>query len=164
MCKKTFALLSFQSLNAIYTSCYRRVLSDPENKGQAQQGVNFDTLGAWNNRLFMSILMEESIKKGTLIPKIPLKDVGSTSLIGRRSSNEDRMVVKELSNSLLYFGVFDGHSSSFAVDYVSENLEHHIQYWLSRTSNLGVVLFQSFIDVNNVMTRLLASYFIGMMN
>lgn len=62
----------------------KTVLSDPENTGQEQRGVNFDVLGSWNNRLSMDIEMEESIKKGKLIPKIPLEEVGIASLIGRR--------------------------------------------------------------------------------
>ena len=46
-------------------------LSDPENKGKRQRGVNFDTLGSWNNRLDFSISLEKSIEKGKLIPEIP---------------------------------------------------------------------------------------------
>ncbi|KAK7501384.1 hypothetical protein BaRGS_00007509 [Batillaria attramentaria] len=137
------------------------ILSDPENKGQQQRGVNFDTLGSWNNRLALPILVEQSIKKGKLIPKIPLEEVGTASFIGRRKANEDRMVIKELKENLLYIGIFDGHGSSFAADYVMEYLEHHMTYWLSQTKNLRTVLHKSFIDVNNVMTRHLAHYFIG---
>lgn len=47
-------------------------LSDPENKGHRQKGVNFDTLGAWNSRLEMTIDIEKSIAKGRLIPEIPI--------------------------------------------------------------------------------------------
>ena len=138
-----------------------KILSDPENKGQQQRGVNFDTLGSWNNRLSLKILIEESIKKGKLIPKIPLEEVGRASLIGRRKVNEDRMVVKELENNLLYVGIFDGHSSAFAADYVVEYLEHHIRYWLSKTSALDVVLHKSFLGIHNVLARHLTHYFMG---
>ena len=138
-----------------------KILSDPENKGQHQRGVNFDTLGSWNNRLSLPILMEESIKKGKLIPKIPLSEVGTASLIGRRKMNEDRMVVKELENNLLYIGIFDGHSTAFAADYVVEYLEHHMRYWLSKTSSLELVLHKSFTDVHNVLARHLMHYFMG---
>ena len=139
----------------------RKVLSDPENKGRQQRGVNFDTLGSWNNRLSLKILMEESIKKGKLIPKIPLEEVGKASLIGRRRVNEDRMVVKELENNLLYVGIFDGHTSAFAADYVLDHLEHHIRYWLFKTPDLDVVLHKSFLGVHNVLARHLAHYFMG---
>lgn len=47
-------------------------LSDPENRGESQKGVNFDTLGSWNSRLEMSIDIKKSIQKGSLIPEIPL--------------------------------------------------------------------------------------------
>ena len=65
-------------------------ISDPENKGARQGGVNFDTIGSWNNRLEMPIMMAESIKKGKLIPEIPLDRVGVATLLGRRKVNEDR--------------------------------------------------------------------------
>ena len=47
-------------------------LSDPENKGKRQKGVNFDTIGSWNNRLDMTISLKKSIEKGRLIPELPL--------------------------------------------------------------------------------------------
>lgn len=143
------------------TSSYWSILSDPENKGHQQRGVNFDTLGSWNNRLTLPILVEQSIKKGKLIPKIPLEEVGTASLIGRRRMNEDRMVVKELTEQLIYIGIFDGHCTSFAADYVLEYLEHHINYWLSRTDKLETVLHKSFVEVNNVLARHLAFYFMS---
>ena len=65
-------------------------LTDPENIGKRQAGVNFDTLGSWNNRISMQIAMKESLKMGKLIPQIPLEKVGTASLIGRRKYNEDR--------------------------------------------------------------------------
>lgn len=49
------------------------ILSDPENKGERQQGVNFDTLGSWNNRINMPLAVEKSIKMGRIIPEIPLE-------------------------------------------------------------------------------------------
>lgn len=153
--------LDLKAAHSLHTSSFvSRVLSDPENKGQHQRGVNFDTLGSWNNRLSLPILMEESIKKGKLIPKIPLEEVGTASLIGRRKVNEDRLLVKELESNLLYFGIFDGHSSSFAADYVWEFLEHHINYWLSKTDDLAEVLSKSFLDIHNLLARHLAYYFI----
>lgn len=137
------------------------ILSDPENKGQQQRGVNFDTLGAWNSRLSLPILVEQSIKKGKLIPKIPVEEVGSATLIGRRKANEDRMVVRELTENLLYIGIFDGHGSAFAADYAFQYLEHHLTYWLTQSKDLSKVLHKSFVDVHNVLSRHLAHYFLG---
>lgn len=137
------------------------VLSDPENKGQQQRGVNFDTLGSWNNRLSLPILVEQSIKKGKLIPQIPLDKVGMASLIGRRKVNEDRMVVKELSSDLIYIGIFDGHGGPFAAEYAYENMENHIRFWLTQTSCLQKVLHKSFLEVHNILARHLYFYFLS---
>lgn len=56
-------------------------LSDPENKGKRQSGVNFDTIGSWNNRIDMSISLKKSIEKGRLIPEIPLGNVHCFSTV-----------------------------------------------------------------------------------
>lgn len=132
-------------------------LSDPENKGQSQKGVNFDTLGSWNSRLEMTIDIEKSIEKGRLIPEIPLDEIGTASLLGRRKVNEDRYSIEQISHNLLYFAIFDGHGGATAVDFVQTYIQHHISFWLSRTSNLSEVLRNSFIDVNNMLTRHLTS-------
>ena len=134
------------------------VLSDPENKGQRQAGVNFDTIGSWNNRLEMPIQVEKSIEKGRLIPQIPLDKVGSASLVGRRKVNEDRFRIEEIDSDLLFFGIFDGHGGDLAVEFVDNHILDHIRFWLSKSSDLFEVLRNSFIDINNVLTRHIAHY------
>ena len=58
---------------------------------------DFDTFGTWDNRIEkLPILVEESIKKGKLIPEISIDLVGTASLQGRSKHQEDRFVVKEL--------------------------------------------------------------------
>lgn len=133
-------------------------LSDPENKGQRQGGVNFDTIGSWNNKIDMPIMMEESIKKGKLIPEIPLDQIGVASLLGRKKVNEDRYFIKKLSPTLLFFGIFDGHSGSLVADFVSTSIVDHIKYWLAREEDLTVVLRQSFVNLNNMVSRNLFFY------
>ena len=76
-------------------------LSDPENKGRRQKGVNFETLGSWNNRMDMPIMIEESIKTGKLIPEIPLDQVGKATLLGRRKVNEDRYNISLIDRCLM---------------------------------------------------------------
>lgn len=71
--------------------------------------------------------------------------------------NEDRFSVEKISDNLLYFAIFDGHGGATAVDFVQMFIQHHISYWLSRTNDLSEVLRNSFIDVNNMLTRHLAS-------
>ena len=133
-------------------------LSDPENKGQSQTGVNFDTLGSWNNRMEMPIQLEKSIEKGKLIPQIPIDKIGRASLVGRRKINEDRYAIKELNSDILYFGMFDGHGGPLAVDFVNNHMEDHIKFWLTKSSDLFEVLRNSFIDINNVLTRHICHY------
>ncbi|BFZ15437.1 hypothetical protein BsWGS_18475 [Bradybaena similaris] len=135
-------------------------MSDPENKGRRTRGVNFDTLGSWNNRLTLPILYEQSIKTGKLIPRVPLDEIGLTSVIGRRKDNEDRSVVEELSPELMYFGIFDGHCGSYAAEYVADHLIDHLSFWLTKTSDLKSVLRNSFCDMHNLLARHLAYYHI----
>ncbi|ESP04232.1 hypothetical protein LOTGIDRAFT_136567 [Lottia gigantea] len=153
--------------NKLQTRCFykssrhfSRPLTDPENKGQRQQGVNFDTLGSWNNRIDMTILLEESIKTGRLIPKVNLNDTSHKSLLGRRKTNEDRSDIRELLPGLQYFAIFDGHGGAFAVDYVHQNLVNHILYWYPRLSSLSEVLTNSFININNLLSRHINTYLI----
>jgi hypothetical protein len=131
-------------------------LTDPGNTGKRTTGVNFDTLGSWNNRLHLPINMEESIRRGQLIPVISLNDIGIASLCGRRINNEDRTVTQVLAPNLLMFGIFDGHGGQEAVDYVVDHLPGHVAYWLENgETDLTVILRRSFLDVNNGFTRLL---------
>lgn len=133
-------------------------LSDPENKGDRQKGVNFDTLGSWNSRLEMTIDLKKSIEKGSLIPEIPLDEIGTASLLGRRKVNEDRFAIEQLSENLLYFAIFDGHGGATAVEFVHAFMKHSIQFWLKKTSNLSDVLRNSFTDINNLLSRHIALY------
>ena len=137
----------------MYSSSY---LSDPGNTGKQTSGVNFDILGSWNNRLNLKIDMEESIRRGKLIPKIDIKSVGISSLQGHREYNEDRMVSMELKPNILMFGLFDGHGGKQAVEYVVDNLPNHIRFWLDRNEgDLEDVLKRAFIEVNNSFTKYL---------
>ncbi|XP_069107967.1 protein phosphatase Mn(2+)-dependent 1K-like [Argopecten irradians] len=136
------------------------VLSDPENKGKKQVGINFDTIGSWNNRISMPILIKESIQTGRLIPKIPLEKIGKASLLGRRNRNEDRYAIQQLSSEYLYFGIFDGHNGDVAAEYLQSRMCDSLSFWLSREPDQSVVLQQSFIDLNNSLARHLTSYWL----
>jgi len=128
-------------------------LSDPANTGQRARGVNFDTLGSWNNRLELAINVEESIRRGRLIPVISLADIGVASLDGRRRENEDRTIAVELAPNLLMFGIFDGHGGPEAVDYIIEHLPRHVKCLLDKNSDLTAVLQQAYLDVNDGFTK-----------
>ena len=136
-------------------------LSDPENKGSQQSGINFDTLGSWNNRIEMSMDVDQSIRRGKPIPKISLLNVAYNSLLGRRKVNEDRHRVAELMPNVLYFGIYDGHGGALAADYASEEMEEHLRFWMRKEKDLSTVLNNAFIDLNNVFTRHVNTYCAG---
>jgi len=133
--------------------CAVSYLSDPANTGKRARGVNFDTLGSWNNRLELAINVEESIRRGRLIPVISLADVGVASLDGRRHENEDRTIAVELAPNLLMFGIFDGHGGPEAVDYIIEHLPEHVKNLLNENSDLTAVLQQAYLDMNDGFTK-----------
>jgi len=133
--------------------CAVSYLSDPANTGKRARGVNFDTLGSWNNRIELAINVEESIRRGRLIPVISLADVGVASLDGRRHENEDRTIVVELAPNLLMCGIFDGHGGPEAVDYVIEHLPGHVKCLLDENDDLTAVLRQAYLDVNDGFTE-----------
>ncbi|XP_035828217.1 protein phosphatase 1K, mitochondrial [Aplysia californica] len=153
-CEKAFRSIFSSSQNAA------NYISDPENKGKTTRGVNFDTLGVWNNRMVLPILYDQSIKKGKIIPKVPIDEVALASVIGRRKDNEDRFVIEELLPELLYFGVFDGHGGDFAAEYVSTHLIDHMGFWMTQTKDLKTVLKNAFCDVHNLLARHLVFYHI----
>lgn len=132
---------------------YTTPLTDPENKGAHSRGTNFDTLGAWDNRLDLPLQLEQSIKLGRPIPRIAFENIGYASVIGRREYQEDRVKIAEIGPDLLYCGVFDGHGGSIAADYISDFLEDHIAFWMKKEDDLRKVLRNSFIEVNNAFSR-----------
>ena len=87
-------------------------LSDPGNVGKRQSGVNFDTLGSWNNRLGLDVNLKQSIASGKLIPQIDVGTAASASVIGRRKQNEDRVTIDEISPDLILFAIYDGHGGA----------------------------------------------------
>jgi protein phosphatase 1K len=103
-CSKTLSLKCSKNINnplIIQRYGSSSALSDPENKGRRQKGVNFETLGSWNNRMDMPIMIEESIKTGKLIPEIPLDQVGKATLLGHRKVNEDRYNISLIDRCLM---------------------------------------------------------------
>ena len=161
---KIFSTSAFHLKQRLYTASrlarccipHRPVsyLSDPGNTGRRARGVNFDTLGSWNNRLELAINVEESIRRGRLIPMISLADVGVASLDGRRHENEDRTIAVELAPNLLMFGIFDGHGGTEAVDYIVEHLPQLVKHLLEDgNSDLSSALQQAYLDVDDAFSR-----------
>ena len=97
--------------------------------------------------------VEQSIKKGHLIPTLSLDNVGGASLISRRKTNEDRYAIAEVGVGVLLFSVFDGHGGSDAVEYASQHMASFVATALEEEKNLHKVLQQSFIAVNEGFTH-----------
>ncbi len=142
-------------------------LSDPENKGQRQTGINFDTVGSWNNRLNLKVNVEQSIKHGRLVPEIKVDSIGQVSLLGRREVNEDRWLACNLTPNVLLFGIFDGHGGCLAADYVCSHLKEHLCQQLEKSENekedfdLELIMKNAVLDLNAVFTKYLFNNYIG---
>lgn len=70
----------------------------------------------WNNELILSL------------SQVSLSRVGSTSVLGLRKQNEDRLRVARIHDNLLYFAVFDGHGGPHAADYCYTFMEKFIRF------------------------------------
>lgn len=97
---------------------------DPDSSGQP---TTWDSFGIWDNRIDEPILLPPSIRYGKPIPKVSLSKVGCASLIGQRKENEDRFQVSQMTDSILYFAVFDGHGGLEAADFCEKYMEKYIK-------------------------------------
>lgn len=133
----------------------KRKYKPTEKRSTRDYLKDFDTFGTWDNRIDkLPILVEESIKKGKLIPNISIDLVGTASLQGRCQYQEDRFVVKELEKGILYFGVFDGHRGATASEFMRNRLHEHIIFHMkSGEKNLETVLSKAFISANNAFAK-----------
>lgn len=125
---------------------------DQDNSGRP---LTWDSFGIWDDRIEEPILLPSSIKYGKPIPQvrykllkaetsnvserivgnvkpdlsqISLSRVGSTSVVGLRKQNEDRLRIGRFHESLLYFAVFDGHGGSYVADYCQTYMEKFIRW------------------------------------
>lgn len=95
-------------------------------ESEDEKGVKnsyYDRLGYWESR--HPISEDESLRHGIIIPKIPLDTIGIESQGGRRPENEDRVLVKRVTDSHVIIAVFDGHGSDLCADYCKDNLERY---------------------------------------
>jgi protein phosphatase 1K len=150
--------------NIQHSTVYRfgAPVGDPENKGGRQLGVNFDTLGTWDNRMEQPINMEESIRRGKPIPVLQLNTVGTATLQGRRKENEDRFKIQPLTKDIVMFAVYDGHGGKLAADYANDHMEEYIKTALeNKETDLEKILYNAFIDLNAAFTKFLYQNFVG---
>lgn len=79
-------------LRRFSTSCaLSNILSRTSQTEPRTETENFDTLGTWDNRIDLPLLLQASIKHGKPIPKISVENVGTATVLGRRTTNEDRL-------------------------------------------------------------------------
>ena len=128
----------------------------PARHASGGHEVDWDSFGAWEDRIETPILLEQSIKHGIPIPTIAIDAVGQASVQGRRPVNEDRLCVHQLRENLLLFGLFDGHAGSLAADLAQQNLAGHIEAGLTQSKHLQTVLTKAFKQVNDDLVRYLA--------
>uniref|UniRef100_H2LBU0 protein-serine/threonine phosphatase n=1 Tax=Oryzias latipes TaxID=8090 RepID=H2LBU0_ORYLA len=121
---------------------------DPDNSGRP---LTWDSFGIWDDRIEEPILLPSSIKYGRPIPQVSLSRVGSTSVVGLRKQNEDRLRIARFHDSLLYFAVFDGHGGSYVADYCQTYMEKFIRNALEEDDDLEKVLKKAFLDVDKAL-------------
>uniref|UniRef100_A0A8C7YS79 protein-serine/threonine phosphatase n=1 Tax=Oryzias sinensis TaxID=183150 RepID=A0A8C7YS79_9TELE len=121
---------------------------DPDNSGRP---LTWDSFGIWDDRIEEPILLPSSIKYGRPIPQVSLSRVGSTSVVGLRKQNEDRLRIARFHDSLLYFSVFDGHGGSYVADYCQTYMEKFIRNALEEDDDLEKVLKKAFLDVDKAL-------------
>lgn len=128
--------LSFQKDSHLQFTFFRRHLYSPSEKRHSNtrfdadgsgRPTTWDSFGIWDNRIDEPILLPSSIRYGKPIPKVSLSKVGCASLIGQRKGNEDRFQVSQMTDSILYFAVFDGHGGPEAADFCEKYMEKFIK-------------------------------------
>ncbi|KAK7082449.1 Protein phosphatase 1K, mitochondrial [Halocaridina rubra] len=120
-----------------------------ESNNKMKKDYNFDAFGTWDNRIDLPIMMEASIKQGAPIPLIVASDVGCSSIQGKRTYQEDRYVVTNLSGSILCAAVFDGHGGSECSEFCQQNLESILKEHLAYHKDLEAVLHHSFLKLHS---------------
>ncbi|TDH16321.1 hypothetical protein EPR50_G00018520 [Perca flavescens] len=152
----------FQQDSHLQFTIFRRQLYSPSGKRHSNtrfdadssgQPTTWDSFGIWDNRIDEPILLPSSIRYGKPIPKVNLSKVGCASLIGQRKENEDRFQVSQLTDSLLYFAVFDGHGGPEAADFCEKYMEKFIKDLVAEESNLEVVLSKAFLEIDKALAR-----------
>lgn len=69
-------------------------------------------------------------KRTSSLPQVSLSRVGSSSVLGLRKQNEDRLRIARINDNVLYFAVFDGHGGPHAADYCYTFMEKFIRFIL----------------------------------
>lgn len=130
------AVALLQQHNPLQFTIFQRLLHSPSEKRHSStrfdpdssgRPTTWDSFGIWDNRIDEPILLPSSIRYGKPIPKVSLSKVGCASIIGQRKENEDRFKISQMTDSILYFAVFDGHGGPEAADFCEKYMEKFIK-------------------------------------
>jgi hypothetical protein len=110
--------------------------------GDSGGGTSFDNFGAWDSTSDLPLQVEASIESGKPIPSVGIKNVGVSSVKGRRSYNEDQYGIEQLDyfsygigsnkpakklNTALYVAVFDGHGNDACAKFCANVFPKHVR-------------------------------------
>ncbi|XP_077426281.1 protein phosphatase Mn(2+)-dependent 1K isoform X2 [Vanacampus margaritifer] len=155
--KQDIGLHSTISKRQIHTPSEKRRSGTRFDADSSGHPTTWDSFGIWDNRIDEPILLPSSIRYGKPIPKVSLTKVGCASLIGQRKENEDRFQLSQMTNSIIYFAVFDGHGGPEAADFCHKYLEAFIKDRVADEDNLELVLTQAFLEVDKALAEHLRS-------
>ncbi|KAK5865639.1 hypothetical protein PBY51_019891 [Eleginops maclovinus] len=137
----------------LYTPSGKRYSNTRFDADGSGTPTTWDSFGIWDNRIDEPILLPSSIRYGKPIPKVSLSKVGCASLIGQRKENEDRYQVSQMTDSILYFAVFDGHGGPEAADFCEKYMEKYIKDLVAEEADLEVVLTKAFLEIDKALAR-----------
>ncbi|XP_077380493.1 protein phosphatase Mn(2+)-dependent 1K isoform X2 [Festucalex cinctus] len=151
--KQDIALHSTTPKRQIHTPSENRHSGTRFDADSSGRPTTWDSFGIWDNRIDEPILLPSSIRYGKPIPKVSLSNVGCASLIGQRKENEDRFQLSQMTDSIIYFAVFDGHGGPEAADFCHRYLETFIKDLVADEDNLELVLTQAFLEVDKALAE-----------
>lgn len=100
-----------------------------EKKVQKQDSI--DSLGTWDTTTDLPLAVDQTIASGKPIPSISAISIGVSSMMGRRSYNEDQYGFQQLDDSFLYFAVFDGHGGANCAKFCSKMFPKQVCHKIS---------------------------------
>ena len=122
----------------------------------ASKGEKMDSFGSWAGKIDLN--MEESMKRGKLIPRIEIGSIGFDSKRGKRKYQEDRYLIADLGHDMVLAAVFDGHGGDACAQYAVENFVEHVKKGLGEGDNthLDDVLAEAFETVDKKFAQFIA--------
>ncbi|KAK5893151.1 hypothetical protein CgunFtcFv8_006050 [Champsocephalus gunnari] len=113
--------------------------------------VAWDSFGIWDDRIEEPVLLPSSIRYGKHNPQASVSRVGSSSVLGLRKQNEDRLRVARIHENIQLYAVFDGHGGPHAAEYCYTFMEKYIRDALEEDDDLERVLKKAFLDVDKAL-------------